>query len=394
MSAPPSLATAAGSPLASFPPLLRREPALVQVVGRTNATLAVPAAAQSFVVAGLAHLSERTPLLVVTPTLVDAERTAEDLACFLGAPAEPVAFGEPAGPVALFAPWETLPFERVSPEVATMGHRLALLWHLFGDPAETGSAVRVVVAPVRAVLQHLGPWTEAAPPLVVAKGETLDATELVERLVAVGYRREHQVEHRGELAVRGGIIDVFPSTASGPVRIDLFGDEVDRLASFDVADQRSVADLETVAIYGCRELVATPEVRRVAAGLIDARAVGALPMGAPGRRPVLRRHGGVAALAARRRAAGDGPVAGGVPGGARRAPPGARPGGRALRRGGRAAPARCPAPGGTGATPRPSRACTPTSTGSSSAARPLCSRCRRWPTGPTCRPSRCAASRP
>jgi transcription-repair coupling factor (superfamily II helicase) len=259
-----------GAGLSSFPPLLVREPSLVQVAGRTNATLAVPAAAQSFVVAGLAQLSERTPLLVVTPTLVDAERTAEDLACFLGESAAAAAVGEPAGPVALFAPWETLPFERVSPEVATMGRRLALLWHLFGEAEEADrGGVRVVVAPVRAVLQHLGPWSDAARPLVVTKGETLDATGLVERLVGVGYRREHQVEHRGELAVRGGIIDVFPSTASGPVRIDLWGDVVDRLASFDVADQRSVADLDAVVIYGCRELVPTVAVRARAAELIE-----------------------------------------------------------------------------------------------------------------------------
>ena len=59
----------------------------------------------------------------------------------------------------------------------------------------------------------------------------------------MGYRRESIVEHRGELAVRGGIVDVFPSTADEPVRIDLWGDEVDRLTRFDVADQRSIDDL-------------------------------------------------------------------------------------------------------------------------------------------------------
>ena len=71
----------------------------------------------------------------------------------------------------------------------------------------------------------------------------------------MGYRREHQVEHRGEFAVRGGIIDVFPSTADVPVRIDLWGDEVDRLTAFSVSDQRSSHDLDAVVLYGCRELV-------------------------------------------------------------------------------------------------------------------------------------------
>ncbi|HXQ19978.1 MAG TPA: transcription-repair coupling factor [Acidimicrobiales bacterium] len=272
MSADPvATETGQGAGLSRLAPVLRRESALLEVVGRTNATLAVPVAAQSVVLAGLTHLSARTPLLVVTPTLVDAERMAEDLACFLGPPAHPASVGEPTGRVALFAPWETLPFERVSPEVATMGQRLALLWHLFGDGAgaEPGvDGLRIVVAPVRAVLQHLGPWADAARPLVVTRGATLDATELVERLVAVGYRREQQVEHRGELAVRGGIIDVFPSTATEPVRVDLWGDEVDRLATFDVADQRSVTDLDRLVVYGCRELVPTPAVRERATELI------------------------------------------------------------------------------------------------------------------------------
>ena len=81
------------------------------------------------------------------------------------------------------------------------------------------------------------------------------STSCSPRWSATGYRREHQVEHRGEFAVRGGIVDVFPSTADVPVRIDLWGDEVDRLTAFDVGDQRSSRDLDAVALFGCRELV-------------------------------------------------------------------------------------------------------------------------------------------
>ena len=85
------------------------------------------------------------------------------------------------------------------------------------------------------------------------------------RLVAMGYRREYQVEHRGELAVRGGIVDVFPSTADVPVRIDLWGDEVDRLTEFDLGDQRSIDDLDEVELFGCRELLPDDAVRGRAA---------------------------------------------------------------------------------------------------------------------------------
>jgi transcription-repair coupling factor (superfamily II helicase) len=91
---------------------------------------------------------------------------------------------------------------------------------------------------------------------------------LVSRLVALGYRREYQVEHRGELAVRGGIVDVYPSTSELPVRIDLWGDEVDRLTEFDPGDQRSVSDLSEIELFGCREVLPTKAVRVRAAALV------------------------------------------------------------------------------------------------------------------------------
>ncbi|HEX3947995.1 MAG TPA: DEAD/DEAH box helicase, partial [Acidimicrobiales bacterium] len=270
---------AEGAPLSALPPLLRQEPALARVVGTTDATLAVAGPAQAFALAGLARLSDRRPLLVVTATAADADRLAGDLACFV--PTDPAAGGPtPAGaladPVVVLPAWETLPFERVSPEVGTMGQRMAVLsqlraGHLDREPG--GPAVplpRVVVASVRAILQRLTPSDELPPPLVVRAGAVLDAEATVARLVAAGYRREHQVEHRGEVAVRGGIIDVFPSTADAPVRIDLWGDEVDRLTTFDIGDQRSIGDLDSVVVFGCRELLPSPAVRARATELVDA----------------------------------------------------------------------------------------------------------------------------
>ena len=84
--------------------------------------------------------------------------------------------------------------------------------------------------------------------------------------------------------MRGGIVDVFPSTADAPVRIDLWGDEVDRLTAFSVSDQRSSHDLDAVALYGCRELVLTAGVRASAAALGGAPALGGVGVGAPGAR--------------------------------------------------------------------------------------------------------------
>jgi transcription-repair coupling factor (superfamily II helicase) len=239
--------------LRDLPPLLREEPGFASVLGRSSAVLAVPEPARALTLAGLATLSSRRPIVVAVPTTGDADRLASDLRTFLGPES-----------VDTFPAWETLPFERVSPSVETMGRRLRTMWRL-RDPER---APRVLVAPVRALVQRLGPHVEEAEPVVVRPGERRDRDELVAALVAAGYRREEVVEHRGELAVRGSIVDVYPSTADGPVRIDLWGDEVDRLTAFSVADQRSTDDLGCAEIFGCRELLPTDEVRARADMLI------------------------------------------------------------------------------------------------------------------------------
>ncbi|MGO9581332.1 MAG: transcription-repair coupling factor [Acidimicrobiales bacterium] len=244
-------------PLAALPGLLAGEPVVAELLGVDGAIVAVPDSARSVVLAALAELSSSPTVLVATATAREAEQLAHDLGPFLGPEAvEPL----PA--------WETLPFERVSPATETMGRRLRTMWRLrHGAAGGSGTgpgrapAPRVVVAPIRALLQRLGSRVEDIEPVVVRQGAELDPEQLVARLVHAGYRREYQVEARGELAVRGGIVDVFGSTASQPIRIDLFGDEVDRLTAFEVASQRSVADLEQVELFGCRELVLTDDVR-------------------------------------------------------------------------------------------------------------------------------------
>ena len=234
---------------------------MVRVVGATSATVSVGSQAQAVTVAGMLRLGSRRPVLVVVPTGAAAEHLARDLATFL------------EEPVDVFPAWETLPFERMSPEVATMGQRLRALWRLAGGDGGSGGAGGpgggpVLVAPVKAVLQRLGPWQAAARPVQVAVGDTVELDDLVRRLVDLGYRREPQVEHRGELAVRGGIVDVFPSTDDEPVRIDLWGDQVDRVTRFDIGTQRTTTPVGAATVFGCRELVADGEVRDRAAGLI------------------------------------------------------------------------------------------------------------------------------
>ncbi|MEO6627352.1 MAG: CarD family transcriptional regulator, partial [Aquihabitans sp.] len=241
--------------LTDLPKLLRDEPAMLQVLGRSTAVLAVPEAARPITIAGLATVGSRKPLLVAVPTTADAERLTNDLSTFLGPDA-----------VELFPAWETLPFERVSPAVETMGRRMRTIWRLH-DPASSRLPA-VVVAPVRALVQRLGPQVGETEPLVVHTGERRDQADIVSWLAVNGYRREPQVEHRGEFAVRGSIVDIFGSTADGPVRIDLWGDEVDRLTDFSVSDQRSTGDVDLVEVFPCRELLPTEDVRARAEKLI------------------------------------------------------------------------------------------------------------------------------
>ena len=170
-------------------------------------------------------------LLAVTATAREAEELAEALGSLL-----------PADGVAYFPAWETLPHERLSPRSDTSGQRLAVLRRLaHPDPASSHTAaVTVLVTPVRALLQPIVGGLADVEPVSAAEGDTCDLDEMLARLIDIGYVRTDLVERRGEVAVRGGIIDVFPPSEEHPVRVELFGDTVEETRFFRVADQRSL----------------------------------------------------------------------------------------------------------------------------------------------------------
>jgi transcription-repair coupling factor (superfamily II helicase) len=236
-----------GGVLGGLTVALRDDPAVLAAA--PGATVAVPAAGHAPILAAIASVHESSTLLVVTPTTIDADRLARDLECFLGGPTEGTV-GAADGPVATLPAWDTLPFERVSPEVAAMGARHATRWRL----SSADRRPRVVVASSRALMQR-PTRNEPLAPIVVRTGDVVGRDALLGSLAARGYRREHRVEHRGEVAVRGGIVDVWGSTADAPVRIDLYGDEVERLCTFDPGDQRQADTCDEVWLFSCRELV-------------------------------------------------------------------------------------------------------------------------------------------
>ncbi len=245
------------APLRPLTRLLAGDRALGAMLGADDALVPVSENIRAFVCASIADLGAAPVVLFATPTTQDAERLVHELHAFLG---EERVYPFPA--------WETLPFERVSPNVETMGLRMRTLarinsQHLAG-PGEAPSLC--VVAPVKALLQRMASG-EPAGSFKLARGDSIGVDEIVRRAVELGYRREYQVEHRGEIAVRGGIVDIYPSTGEIGVRIDCFGDEIDRLTEFDLADQRSVRDLDVAEIFACREFSLTRAHRERASRL-------------------------------------------------------------------------------------------------------------------------------
>ncbi|WP_091098078.1 transcription-repair coupling factor [Nonomuraea pusilla] len=223
-----------------------------------DVALVAPAALRPFGVAALAGRDSRA-VLAVTAT----EREAQDLAAALTSLMEP-------GSVAVFPAWETLPHERLSPRSDTVGQRLAVLRRL-AHPVKGDSAagpLSVVVAPVRALLQPIVKGLGDLEPIRLRAGDDADLDDVVDRLVTNGYHRVDMVEKRGEVAVRGGLLDVFPPTEEHPLRLEFWGDTVEEIRWFKVADQRSLEAAEGgLFAPPCRELLLTPEVRARAAEL-------------------------------------------------------------------------------------------------------------------------------
>jgi len=193
----------------------------------------VPQAARAFWLAGLAAHSDSSILAIVAGER-DAEDLADDLELF-----SPAVFHLPA--------WETLPFEYVSPNVATMAARMQARHVL-----RRGAAGSIVVASVRAAVQRVSP--SPVEPLEVEAGCSVDFEATVGALSGLGYDRTDRVESRGQIAVRGGIIDVYPAQGDRPVRIDFWGDNIEEITTFSVVSQRSDTAIDQAVIFPAREM--------------------------------------------------------------------------------------------------------------------------------------------
>ncbi|MFD6389493.1 transcription-repair coupling factor [Nocardia sp. NPDC060259] len=228
---------------------------VADLVGKSGVELVAPSAVRPFVAGTIAA---QQSLVVVTAT----GREADDLT---------VELAEMLGPsVAMFPSWETLPHERLSPGPDTVGRRLEVLRRLaHPDDPVFPEPLRVVVTTVRSLMQPMTAGLGDIEPIVLRVGADYDFDALLARLVEFAYTRVDMVGKRGEFAVRGGILDLFPPTADHPVRVEFWGDEVTELRPFSVADQRSLSEhtLDTIVAPPCRELLLTEPVRERAAAV-------------------------------------------------------------------------------------------------------------------------------
>ncbi|WP_213813718.1 transcription-repair coupling factor [Glaciihabitans sp. dw_435] len=169
----------------------------------------------------------------------------------------------PTATVIDFPAWETLPHERLSPSAETVGRRIDALRRVKAWEAEPSGHL-ILVASVRAALQPLADNLTSLEPLVLtAGGRGYDLSAIGRQLVDLAYTRVDMVTRRGEFAVRGGILDVFSPIDEHPVRAEFFGDEVEQLRYFSVADQRSLPEVVAEAeLPASREMLLSEPVRQ------------------------------------------------------------------------------------------------------------------------------------
>ncbi|HEY8154583.1 MAG TPA: transcription-repair coupling factor [Myxococcota bacterium] len=281
------------------------EGVVARVMARTGAARlsGLRGAAKAVVAAALVRAHGERPLLLLVPTAKAADAFLDDLRAALGEPGE-------GGRVRGFPRHDTHPYERFSPQPFLVAQRMDVLyrWLASARPGAASAEPAPVVVTSWSALAVRVPAREAlrARTVHLEVGQTIDRDALVQTLVSAGYARMPIVEERGELAVRGGILDLFPPQRARPVRVELLGNEVESIREFDAASQRSQQPLPGVVAPPPREILLdralvierTPVLRELAADqriparavdeLVDALLRGHVPPGAEALAPLLQ----------------------------------------------------------------------------------------------------------
>ena len=219
--------------LYSFVERLRAEDKLREFAASLPARARVSEPALALLLAAL-HDELGRGLLVLLGEDADARDAAEGAAWFIG--------GEPVG---LFPSRGVRHGSGLEPPPHLVGERLRAL--------EVLAAGGLVCASAVALAEGIAPATQRPAPLRIARGDEPGIDALVERLALGGYERVERVEERGHFAVRGGLVDVFPATGREPLRIELFGDEIEQIRAFSPFTQRALRQLDEATIYPASE---------------------------------------------------------------------------------------------------------------------------------------------
>ena len=238
----------------------------------------VAAEAQPFLAALLHRLFPRRPVVIITPSLKAQEVFQQDLSTWIGA-------ASGSGPPWFYPAWEVLPHEERLPHADVISERLETLTALRGPGPAGGGSAPVVVTSVIALLQRtFAPAALAEGTRTVARGERCDPLELMEWLEARAYEPEAQVTQKGDVALRGGILDVYPLTSPWPVRLEFFGDELESLRHFDPLTQLSREEVAAITLPPAGELGILRRMRRAEGRVGNASEAGEAGMreGRPG----------------------------------------------------------------------------------------------------------------
>jgi len=184
---------------------------------------------------GLAHEGLN---LIITADLNQAEQLAAEL----------IFFGATRSSVLVFPDWETLPYDPFSPHQDIVSQRLRTLYQL--PQTQQG----FLLVPITTLMHRIAPQSfVTGNSLILNTGQTFDLQETRRQLTDAGYRQMETVYERGEFAIRGSIIDIFPMGSENPYRIDLFDNEIDALRTFDPENQRTIDNIKSISILPGKE---------------------------------------------------------------------------------------------------------------------------------------------
>ncbi len=232
--ATPALATTLQM-LAALPPLV---PPLPDAAQKSTAAV-LPESADALALAQLAAscIGEKRLLAIVSADALTAQRLADELPWFA-----------PGVHVALLPDWETLPYDHFSPHQDLVSQRLATLYRVSRGECD------VLVVAANTALYRLAPTSYlAAFTFFLKQGTRLDVDALRAQLALAGYQHVTQVVSPGEFSVRGGLIDLFPMGSALPYRLDLFGDDIETIKTFDIDTQRTLYPVPEVRLLPARE---------------------------------------------------------------------------------------------------------------------------------------------